>query len=300
MDAPILFFRAFRRILWYNIFIMMNLEKEKVIINGELIDSASLDNVLDVRDPYAYEVIRLIDGTPLFLQEHYTRLTRTLRIMKHEPPLRLEELRALLLRLADACRIRNDNAKLMINGWDEAGNCNVYLTYLNASYPDASLYRDGIRTDLIQATRSIPQAKIGDLPLRLRTNEFIRANGLFEAIMVDGHGNITEGSRSNVFFIRNEVVYTTPSGGVLPGITRQKIFDLCRENDIPLVELAIASDHIGDFDAAFISGTSPKVLPIRTIGSTLYAVGNPLLRRLMKLYDAAIEQDIRDRSQEGQ
>jgi len=262
------------------------------MINGELIDSASLGGVLDVRDPYAYEVVRLIDGRPLFLREHYARLEKTLRMLGHDIPLSEDSFRSMMLRLADACGIQNDNAKLMLNGWDENGRCSIYLTYLGAVYPDQLMYRDGVRTGLIHAMRHNPQAKVGNRPLRLRTNEFIRDRHLFEAILVDANGDITEGSRSNIFFVRSGEVYTSPSSGVLLGVTRQKLFSICKSAGIPIHEETIPEDRIGLFDSAFISGTSPKVLPIRAIDQIRYDVGEATLRKLMKLYDKAIEEDL--------
>ena len=66
-----------------------------------------------------------------------------------------------------------------------------------------------------------------------------------------------------------------------------KIIDIISGRGIPVKEEPISAAEIGSFDAAFISGTSPKVLPIASIGEEDYDVNDPLLRDIMKWYDEA-------------
>ena len=127
-----------------------------------------------------------------------------------------------------------------------------------------------------------------DQALRDATDAAIRAHDLYEVLLVDNGGQITEGSRSNVFFIKKGEVYTSPLHQVLPGVTRGKIIEIIKSKGIPIHEVPILASDIASFDAAFISGTSPKVLPISQVGETKLDVNNPLLRQIMKLYDQEI------------
>jgi branched-chain amino acid aminotransferase len=106
---------------------------------------------------------------------------------------------------------------------------------------------------------------------------------------VNCSGEITEGSRSNLFFIKGNSVYTSPSKDVLMGITRQRIISICRKNGIGVNETAILADQVEFFDAAFISGTSPKVLPISTIDDYKYSTDNSLLLNIMEIYNNEIQ-----------
>ena len=108
-------------------------------------------------------------------------------------------------------------------------------------------------------------------------------------ILVDRNGQITEGSRSNIFFIKNGEVFTSPLHQVLPGVTRGKIIEILQSENVPVHEDPIMASQIGSFDAAFISGTSPKVLPIASIGEFRYDVNDPLLRDLMNWYDRTLD-----------
>ena len=124
-----------------------------------------------------------------------------------------------------------------------------------------------------------------DRQLREATDEAIKANGLYEVLLVDRNGQITEGSRSNVFFIKDGEVYTAPSEKVLLGVTRSKILEIIRYLGAALHEEAVAAEDIGSFDAAFISGTSPKVMPIASVGEVSFDVNDPILRKIMEKYD---------------
>ena len=106
--------------------------------------------------------------------------------------------------------------------------------------------------------------------------------------LVNRDGIITEGSRSNVFFVKNGEVYTSPTDTVLPGVTRTVIIRILEDAGIPLHYSAIKQEELSGFDAAFISGTSPKVLPVANIGDIAYDVDNPVLRSLMARYDILI------------
>ena len=132
-----------------------------------------------------------------------------------------------------------------------------------------------------------PNIKAMDQELRDRTDEAIRAGGLYEVLLTDRNGCITEGSRSNVFFIRGNDVYTSPSEKVLLGVTRSKVIEIIQEEGFGLHYESVKKDDLASFDAAFISGTSPKVLPISSIGDEKYDVDEPLLRDIMRWYDEA-------------
>lgn len=259
----------------------------KVVKNGQVIDESLFQIESNKGDDYVYDVIRVIDGNPLFAEDHYNRLVRSLQGVGKKPVFSLEEMNRLICLLLQSNNVRNDNVKIIIpssNGEDD-----VYLKLMNAVYPDPGAYENGVDTEFYMAVRINPHIKRRNLALREATNKIIEKDNVFEVILTDTDGNITEGSRSNIFFIRGEEVYTCSEAGVLQGVTRKKIVDICRDNGIKVEECTIPESSVNSFDAGFISGTSPKVLPIRRIGEVELDVHNSLLRRIMKLYDEQVE-----------
>jgi branched-chain amino acid aminotransferase len=106
----------------------------------------------------------------------------------------------------------------------------------------------------------------------------------YEALLVNEEQLITEGSRTNIFFIRGEVLFTAPEHMILSGITRKHILAICAENEIN-VELSCArAGDIADYDAVFMTGTSPMLLPFNSIGLNRFNVSLPMMETLRALY----------------
>ena len=103
---------------------------------------------------------------------------------------------------------------------------------------------------------------------------------------------ITEGSRSNVFFVKDDVFYTAPAFQILVGITRQKVVDCLNGLNYPLIEQAVKASEMNQFDAVFLTGTSPKVLPVKSIGDLIFDARLSSVKKLIEHYDKLITQYI--------
>lgn len=234
--------------------------------------------------PSVYEVIRLMNSRPQFLPEHFARLEGSLGAIGKTVPFTYKTLEQSITDLAEEGQIKDHNLKLEV---DISGHGVLYMNPTH--YPSPKQYAEGVRTGLFEGERKNPNIKMMDQALRDATNAAIRERDLYEVILVDRNGQITEGSRSNVFFIRDGEVYTSPLHQVLPGITRGKIIEILKGKGITVHEEPIAATDIASFDAAFISGTSPKVLPIAQMEEVSYDVNDPLLRDLMSWYDRTLD-----------
>jgi len=129
----------------------------------------------------------------------------------------------------------------------------------------------------------------------MRANNVIAEKKLFEVLLVDENGYITEGSRSNVFFVKGNVVITPPEDQVLVGITRSNIIQICKKNQIPIREELTHTKDLRIMDALFISGTSLKVLPVNSIDEIQIRTDNALTQKISKLYDELINKYIEER-----
>jgi branched-chain amino acid aminotransferase len=98
--------------------------------------------------------------------------------------------------------------------------------------------------------------------------------GFDEAIMLDTEGYCAEGSGENLFIIRDGKVKTAPLTCVLPGITRDTIMTLARENNIPIEEQRFSRDELYIADEAFFTGTAAEVTPIREVDARRIGKGS--------------------------
>jgi branched-chain amino acid aminotransferase len=112
---------------------------------------------------------------------------------------------------------------------------------------------------------------------------------VYEVLFYNGQGLLTEGSKSNLFFIVGNDVVTAPGDMVLKGITRKYVIQVIRERGFNLIEKAVHVFDVLKYDAVFITGTSPKVLPVNEIRACCHAdVQHPVLREIMQGYNEVL------------
>ncbi len=92
-----------------------------------------------------------------------------------------------------------------------------------------------------------------------------KAAGYDEALLLDMHDHIAEGPGANIFYEKNEQLFTPAKGNILPGITRTTVFEICNELNIPVVEKECTVEDIYDADAAFFCGTAAEVIGIESL-----------------------------------
>jgi branched-chain amino acid aminotransferase len=92
-----------------------------------------------------------------------------------------------------------------------------------------------------------------------------KQKGFDEALLLDANGNVAEGPGANFFFEKDEVLYTSPLGNILPGITRATMFELCNELGFKLVEKYFTPEDVKGADSAFFTGTAAEVAGIASL-----------------------------------
>jgi branched-chain amino acid aminotransferase len=265
-------------------------EYKYIYLNDEWTNAKSFNPTHFSEGITIYEVIRVIDGIPLFIEEHLVRLESSAQQMIFKMWHRPDEVQKVIHQLILKNKIQNGNIQILFNIQSATAIKNSVYQFIPSHYPDKDTYAKGVKSMLFFAERDRPGIKKTDTSLRNAANQAIQKNGVYEVILVDKENNIGEGSRSNVFFIKGDKVITAPNDKVLAGVTRQRILDLCGKTKIPIIERSIKTSELMIFDAAFFSGTSPKVLPISNIGSIAYTPMNELLQEIIKIYNKEIKE----------
>lgn len=262
---------------------------DRYVKNNKMADVSGF--IPDMSADIYYEVVRLIEGKVLFLDDHLNRLQRSLSGSGIEYPgtVRIMENLALLIKENP---FRDGNIRVCLqrsNGRDTQLLC-YFIPYF---YPDMSMYQKGVRLLIYPHVRPNPGIKKWDDGFRRSVSAFIQENSIYEVALKNHEGQITEGSRSNIFFIDEKGrLITPPAVDVLMGITRKHLIDIATENLIPVEEKSIPVDGLDRMVSAFISGTSPKVLPVRQIDEHLFNVDHPLLKKLMTEFEGLIRKNL--------
>jgi branched-chain amino acid aminotransferase len=260
------------------------------ILNGELQSAGLFNNSMVYDGDSIYEVIRMVKGRPVFFHDHFERLNTSVKLQQKKMLTDFNSLRKDILTLAKSEKHKEVNVKIVFN-YNITDSCLLYL--IEPLYPTGEQYKKGVKGTLVFAERKDPESKVINHKLRSEIYNKLLADGAYEAILVNGSNCITEGSRSNIFFIKNQTLVTAPGKNVLSGITRKQILQLCRENGIDVKFDCIKSDEISEFDSVVMTGTSPVILPFYCIDDTYFKPNHSLITTLRNMYLERAEESLR-------
>ena len=235
-----------------------------------------------------YEVIRVKEGIPLFLEDHLRRF-RTSALYVGNPLTDSDNtLISRLYQLINKNSPFDQNIKLI---WNK--DIGLLAFFTKSFYPPTSYYQSGIKTTLLNLEREDPNIKLQREEYQKTVLAKREKTGAYEVLLVDQEDNLTEGSRSNLFIVKGDKLYTSPAKNVLLGIVRSKVVDICRQQQIDIIEQKIPVSELNTIDGAFISGTGNDILPIASINNiALESIKNPIILTIMREYYRLVNQYI--------
>lgn len=245
-------------------------------------------------------------GTAVFrLKEHIKRLFDSAKIFKMDIPYTKEEFRQAVKDTISENKLKSGYIRpLIYRGFEQLGvnpfqcpvNCAVAVWEWGAYLGEEALSK-GIKTKISSYARNYinstsQKAKIcGNYVNSIFAKMEAIEAGVDEAILLDTNGYVTEGSGENLFWVRDGVIYTTPTATVLEGITRDSIIKIARDMGYQIQEKYSCRDELYISDEVFFSGTAAEVTPIREIDN--YQIGEgkrgPITEKIQEKYFAIVK-----------
>jgi branched-chain amino acid aminotransferase len=257
------------------------------IVNDELKNTCDFNPDLVKIESGIYEVFRVIGGKPLFLDEHINRFFRSANAMGTTPEFTKDWVKSRIKILIEANKLKSGNIH-----FQNLKKISFIAWLPPFKYPTQQQKEEGVDVVSLTAIRENPQIKRTNLPARMQADKIKQETGIHEIILVNEEGLITEGSRSNIFFIKNNEVFTPNMELVLPGITQSKIFEVAANNNIPVVKIPIALKGAGIFKSAFISSTSNQVLPLRKLDSVVFNPKNQVMETISTGFQQLVQENL--------
>lgn len=233
------------------------------------------------------------------LSDHTKRLLQSARLLRAELPYQAEQIAQFVVEL-----IRNN-----------APHTDVYIRpFIYKADLEIGPKLKGLRDEL--AIYMLPMQEYLPItqPIRLMTTSWMRTvdlvipsrakvcgayvNSAFakdqamecgfdDAIMLNHHGKVAEGSAANLFIVREGRLVTTPvTADILEGITRRTILEFARDLNIPVEIREIDRSELYICDEAFLCGTGVQISPIGNIDGRIIGNGQigPITAQLQQLY----------------
>ena len=243
-----------------------------------------------MEDKIIYEVLRVINSKAIFLENHLSRMKNSFELVDEKFTLSYEEIS---MKIDDLIKSEN-KVEVNIKITYEINEKILKIFFIEHSYPSNEMYETGVKTILYFGERNNPNAKIVDENFREKVNSEIKKENAYEAILVDKNGYITEGSKSNIFMVKDNELLTSPVSAVLPGVTRGEIIKIAEKLGIKIREVKYKYSNIDKLDGMFISGTSPNILPIKSVNNINLDSNNAIIRKLEIEYDYEISQYLKN------
>jgi branched-chain amino acid aminotransferase len=233
-----------------------------------------------LRGDGVFEVIRVYDGQPFALEDHFRRLERSASNLRL--PIDLEAVRADSHRLLAHAGSGPDHELLRIVL--TRGGRRLLLT--ESLPPSSERIRLGSIT--FSPTRILDGVKSLSYASNMLASRLAREHGFDEALLVTPHGRVLEAPTSSIFWVQDGAVLTPPlDDHILASITRAAVIELTEAAERPCtLEILSAADE------AFLASTTREVQPVAAVDDRTFDAAGPVTARAAAALSARIRSEL--------
>lgn len=235
----------------------------------------SVDDIGFLRGYAVFDYLKTYFKQPFHLGDHLLRLKRSADEILLHLPYTISEIKDIILELIKLNNFDESSIRIIVTGGvgldsKTPGSSNIIIGCEPRHRIDSNLYSTGIKVKTVNDMRCLPYAKTTNYVLAVKyLNEF-SPKGYFEVLYTYGN-KVFECTSSNIFMIKGNKLIT-PKEGVLYGITRKILLNICEthfdieEREVDLYELITA-------DEVFITSTDKEVLPVVMLDDKVISLG---------------------------
>ena len=262
-----------------------------------------------------YEVIRTYHAQPFRLKEHLIRLEKSAILCQMKLSQSIEEYEREIRRSIQSFQSRpgrrNEDVYVRLIVSRGAGKIGFGLKNLETPslyviivepislFPNRS-FQEGTRLQISSRMRNPPLAldpamKSGNYLNSLLAYLSAAEHSYDDAVLLDAQGFVSEGTTFNIFYVRRGMVATPPNDvGILDGITRRMIINLCVKKGIPCREVRFPKQYLYEADEVFITGSVKEIIPVTFLDGKKIGNGKPgpITTRIKQAFDAEIESEM--------
>ena len=252
------------------------------------------------RSDVTYDVVGVIEGAFFRLGDHLDRFWGSMAELRLDPGLSRQEVAASLHGCVSLAGLEDAYVEMICTRGAPMGRSrhphsadNRFIAY---AIPYVSIAGDrsrdrGLHAVIAATVNRIAPDAVDPTVKNFHWGDLVR--GLFEAhdrdadtvILTDGEGNVTEGPGFNVFAVTDGGL-RTPRRGVLLGVTRRTVFDICDAAGIPWTEGVVPVADLAAADELFVTSTAGGVMAVTALSGKIVGEGRagPLTRRILDTY----------------
>ncbi len=246
-------------------------QHETASLNGRVIPRSEC--VVSIDDPAfqtaynVYESMKLVDSHLVYPEDHIARLFRSAHGISIRHDFTQEMILSSIEELIRSEELTDATVRIMLAGGDDP---RLFITTQPLlTYPE-EYYTEGVKAISYGGERFLPMFKTGNLLLNHLSRTEAKARGAFEALLLNYEGFLLEGSRTNLFALKGDTLFTAPTDLVLEGVTRDHILVAAEQLSLSVVYELLSYETViaGHYDGLFISSTSMGAMPLSSLDDT--------------------------------
>ncbi len=240
-----------------------------------------------------FDFLRTYGKKPFRLDDHIDRFFNSARLMGMKPVNSKEEISALVMEGIEKSGFTHTNIKLIqtggvsADGFTPSETQTFFIYFYEAHDYPQEMYTDGVALKTAQLMRQNPLAKTINYGASIVEVQKARISGAVDILHTDSELNIYEGTRSNFFAVKNNVLITAENG-ILKGITRKVIIEIAQELAITVEYRLISTSELSTIDEAFFTNSSHEIVPVVKIDETTIGVAavGPMTQKLIQMFES--------------
>lgn len=278
-----------------------------VNLNGKLYNNVAILSLENRGYKYGdalFETIKVINGKPLFWEDHYFRLMASMRILRMEIPMdfTMEFLEAEILKTLEANGLQQKIARVRLTvDRGEGGNYLPISKQINFSISSSLLNESKYKfsevakcevdlfKDFFINEGLLSTLKTNNKITNVLGSIYAQENDLDNCLLLNNSKNVVESLNGNIFLVQGNIIKTPPlADGCLKGIMRQQLINLLNKNEkFTLEESSISTFELQKADELFYTNVIKCIVPITHYRKKTYK--SQVAQELLKILNAKIE-----------
>lgn len=238
----------------------------------------SLNDLAILRGYSVFESLRTYERKPFHLAEHLERLFRSAALIDLDVPYTREDLAHVVRQTIERNAYKHASVRILVTGGESEDGITPgkpVLAVLITPLPERDMERfaRGCKVITTHLQRESPEAKTTSYVSAVRAIKEAQRHDASDALFVNEHGHVLEGTRSNFFvFVGDTLV--TPRSNILLGVTRSTVLALA-QGRFPVEERPILFSELPEISEAFITSSSREITPVVQIDELVIGDGRP-------------------------
>ncbi|QDA60574.1 aminotransferase class IV [Hymenobacter jejuensis] len=238
-----------------------------------------------------FDFFKVVDGQPLFLEQHLDRFEASAQQMELAVPLSRAALESAIRELITRHDLPVSGVKVLLTGGYSTdgytpAEANLVMLQQPFAFPTPAQVAQGISIISHDYVREMPPVKTINYTMGIRLIKELKAHGA-DDVLYHKNGLVTEFPRSNFFIVKHDNTVVTPAQDVLWGITRQNLLGLSG-TPYRIMEAPVNLQDVREAKEAFLTSTTKRVLPVVQLDGAPIGSGKPGAVTLA-LLDALVE-----------